>query len=59
MFEVNRIHYQDWNDTCLAQNPVLIARFKDDEAAAFHFKLWVETPPNGIMLMLRGSMPDA
>lgn len=56
VFEVNRIHYQSWNDTCLAQNPVLIARFKDDPDAAFHFKLWVTSPSNEIMLMLRESM---
>lgn len=56
VFEVARIHYQSWNDTCLAQNRVLIARFKDDPAAAFHFKLWVKTPSHEIMEMLRESM---
>lgn len=56
VFEVNRILYQSWNDTCLAQNPVLIARFKDDPDAAFHFKLWVQSPSNEVMLMLRESM---
>lgn len=54
--EVNRIHYQQWNDTCLAQNPILVARFKDDPDAAFHFKLWVETPPVGYLEMLRESL---
>ncbi len=56
VFEINSIHYQPWNDTCLARNPVLIARFKDDPESAFHFKLWVPTPSHEIMAMLRESM---